>query len=138
VIKKTYEISNEKGYKQYNDFIIHEDLKDILSKDYYLVGSSEFTKKSLCDELYKKNFYDKYDKDTNAMVYSKYIDNKKFQEKAKFIYSVIDYEKYKKFVQKNENIQNPNNLTITYNIIDSDNTKVLIYNLSIVDISFVF
>lgn len=138
MIEYRHEISDEDGYKQYNDFIIHEYLKDILADDYYKVGSKEFTKKDLCEELYKKNFYDKYDKDANSMVYSKYIDNQKFKDKAYFIYSIIDYEKYKKFVEKNQNIENPNELTVTYNIIDSDNTKVLMYNISIVDISFVF
>lgn len=138
MIEFRHEISNEEGYKQYNDFIIHEDLKDILADDYYLVGSKEFAKNDLCKKLYKENFYDKYDKDANSMVYSKYIDNEKFQDKAKFIYSIIDLDKYKKFVQENENIENPNDLTITYNIIDSANTKVLMYNINIVDISFVF
>ncbi len=138
MIEYQHEISNTDGYKQFNSFSIHEELKDILADEYYLVGSKDFNKQTLCEELYKKNFYDKYDKDANSMVYSKYIDNQKFKDKALFIYSIIDFEKYKKFVKENGNIENPNDLTITYNIIDSDNTKVLIYSLSIVDISFVF
>lgn len=138
MIEYTHEISNEDGYKKFNNFIISEGLKEILRDDYFLFGSDEFTKKELCESLYKKNFYDKYDQDANSLIYSKYINNKSFKDKALFIYSIIDNEKYIKFVESNENIENPNNYTITYNIIDSDNTKVLIYNLNIVDISFVF
>jgi len=138
MIESKHEISNEDGYKKYNNFIISEELKSIISDDYYLYGSEKFAKNNLCEELYKLNFYDKYDEDANQLVYSKYINNEKFKEKAFFIYSIIDFNKYKKFVEENENIENPNDLTITYNIIDSDNTKVLIYNISIVDISFVF
>lgn len=134
----THEISNKEGYKQFNHFNIHEDLKELLADDYYLVGSTKEFKQKLCDDLYQLNFYDKYNKDANALVYSKYIDNEKFQDKSKFIYAIIDYDKYKKFVEKNPNIENPNDLTITYSIIDSDRTKVLIYAISIVDIAFVF
>jgi len=138
MIETKHEISNEDGYKRYSNFIINDKLKEIIADDYYLYGSSDFNKTNLCEQLYKLNFYDKYDKDTNSVVYSQYIDNQKFQDKAKFIYSIIDYEKYKKFVENNENVENPNELTITYNILDSDNTKVLMYNINIVDISFVF
>jgi len=138
MIESKHEISNENGYIRYNNFVINEGLKDIIADDYYLYGSKEFTKAKSCEELYKKNFYDKYDKDANQLVYSKYINNENFRDKAYFIYSIIDYEKYKEFVEKNETIDNPNELTITYNILDSDNTKVLIYNINIVDISFVF
>lgn len=138
MIESKHEISNENGYIRYNNFIIDETIKNIISDDYYLYGSDEYTKNNLCEKLYKTNFYDKYDKDANQLIYSKYIDNEKFKNKAFFIYSIIDYEKYKKFVKENETIENPNDLTITYNIIDSDNTKVLIYNINIVDISFVF
>jgi len=138
MIESKYEISNEDGYKKYSNFIIHEDLKDILSNDYESYGSSSFNKTELCESFYKQNFYEKYDKDANQLVYSKYINNEQFKNKAHFIYSIIDFDKYKQFVEKNENIKNPNELTITYNIIDSDNTKVLIYSISIVDISFVF
>jgi len=138
MIESKYEISNEEGYKKYSNFIVHEGLKDILSNDYKSYGSSAFNKTELCESLYKLNFYDKYDQDANALVYTKYINNDQFKNKAHFIYSIIDYENYKKFVEKNPNIENANELTITYNIIDSDNTKVLIYSISIVDISFVF
>ena len=138
MIESKHEISNEDGYKKYSNFIISEELKSILSDDYYLYGSKQFSKDDLCEELYKINFHDKYDKDSNQLIYSKYINNEKFKDKAYFIYSIIDYVKYKKFVEENENIENPNDLTITYNIIDSDNTKVLIYNINIIDISFVF
>jgi len=138
MIESKYEISNEDGYIKYNNFIVSDGLKDILSNDYEMYGSSLFNKEELCEKLYKLNFYDKYDEDANELVYSKYINNQQFKNKAHFIYSIIDYEKYKKFVAENENIENPNDLTITYNIIDSDNTKVLMYSISIIDISFVF
>ncbi len=138
MIESKYEISNEDGYIKYNNFIVSDGLKDILSNDYEMYGSSLFNKEELCEKLYKLNFYDKYDEDANELVYSKYINNQQFKNKAHFIYSIIDYEKYKKFVAENENIENPNDLTITYNILDSDNTKVLMYSISIIDISFVF
>ncbi len=138
MIESKYEISNEDGYIKYSNFIVSEGLKDILSSDYETYGSCLFNKEELCKKLYKLNFYDKYDEDANELVYLKYINNQQFKNKAHFIYSIIDYEKYIKFVKKNENIENPNDLTITYNILDSDNTKVLMYSISIVDISFVF
>jgi len=138
MIESKYEISNENGYIKYSNFIVSDGLKEILSNDYETYGSSSFNKEELCEKLYKLNFYDKYDEGANELVYSKYINNLQFKNKAHFIYSIIDYEKYIKFVEKNENIENPNDLTITYNILDSDNTKVLMYSISIVDISFVF
>lgn len=88
--------------------------------------------------MYKKNFYDKYDRVTYKEVYEKYIDNEKFKEKAKFVYSIIDYDKFVKFVEENESIENPNELTITYSVVDSDGVKVIVYNLLITDIAFVF
>ena len=88
--------------------------------------------------MYKKSFYDKYDRDTYKEVYEKYIDNESFKEKAKFIYSVIDYDKYVKFVEENETIENPSELTISYSILDSEGVKVDTYNISIRDIAFVF
>ncbi len=88
--------------------------------------------------MYKKNFYDKYDETTYKDVYERYINNEKFKEKAKFIYSVIDYDKYVKFVELNETIENPNDLTISYSVVDSDGVKVEIYNIGITDIAFVF
>jgi len=138
MIESRFEISNEDGYKEYSHFLIHENLEEILSDDYQQFGAKTFNKDGLCEKLYKTNFHDKYDQDANQMIYSKYINNESFKNKAHFIYSIIDYDKYKTFVEKHENIANPNELTITYNIIDSDNTKVQIYTISIVDISFVF
>ena len=88
--------------------------------------------------MYKKNFYDKYDENTYKEAYERYINNEKFKEKAKFIYSVIDYDKYVKFVETNETIENPNELIISYSVVDSDGVKVNIYNIGISDISFVF
>lgn len=88
--------------------------------------------------MYKQNFYDKYDKDNYKEIYEKYIDNEKFKNKAKFIYAIIDYEKYVKFVEENQTIENPNELIISYNVVDSDGVKVNIYNISISEIAFVF
>ena len=55
-----------------------------------------------------------------------------------FIYSVIDFDRYKEFALANYTIENPNELTLNYSILDSTGVKIDIYNLSIVDISFVF
>ncbi len=71
-------------------------------------------------------------------VFSLYINNEKFKEKVLFIYSILDENRYKKFVENHQEIENPNDLTIKYSVIDSDNTKVLMYNISIADIAFVF
>ncbi len=138
MIKTTHEISNEDGYIKYNFFEIHPDLEAIISPDYNLWQTENFTKQEYCEEMYKKNFYDKYDKNAYAEVYEKYINNEKFKEKAMFIYSIIDFEKYKEFVELNPEIQNPNELTITYSVLDSTGVKIDIYNLSINDIAFVF
>jgi len=138
MIKTTHEISNEDGYIKYNFFEIHPDLEAIISPDYNLWHTEDFTKQEYCEEMYKKNFYDKYDKNAYAEVYEKYINNEKFKEKAMFIYSIIDFEKYKEFVELNPEIQNPNELTITYSVLDSTGVKIDIYNLSINDIAFVF
>jgi len=138
MIKTTHEISNEDGYIKYNFFEIHPDLEAIISPDYNLWQTEDFTKQEYCEEMYKKNFYDKYDKNAYAEVYEKYINNEKFKEKAMFIYSIIDFEKYKEFVELNPEIQNPNELTITYSVLDSTGVKIDIYNLSINDIAFVF
>ena len=35
-------------------------------------------------------------------------------------------------------IENPNELIIPYNVVDSDGVKINIYNISIADIAFVF
>ena len=138
MIKTTAEISNENGYKKYNLFEIHEDLQTIISNDYLNYSVEEFKKDSYCELMYKKNFYDKDDQANNKIIYDKYINNEKFKEKAKFIYSVIDYDKYVKFVEENQTIENPNELIISYSLLDSDGVKVNIYNINIVDISFVF
>ena len=70
--------------------------------------------------MYKKIFYDKYDETIYKEVYERYINNEKFKEKAKFIYSVIDYDKYVKFVELNKTIENPNELIKSYRVVDSD------------------
>jgi len=138
MIRTTSEISNENGYKKYNLFEIHENLEPIIADDYLLYSSKEFKKDAYCELMYKKNFYDKYDENRYKEVYERYINNEKFKEKAKFIYSVIDYDKYVKFVEQNETIENPNELIISYNVVDSDGVKVNIYNIGITDIAFVF
>lgn len=138
MIKTTHEISNESGYIKYNFFEIHPDLESIIVEDYHTYNTNKYNKKDYCDEMYKKNFYDKYDKDIYKEAYEKYINNEKFKEKAMFVYSIIDYEKYKKFVELNDTIENPNELTITYSILDSNGVKVQLYKLSIADIAFVF
>ena len=129
---------DDNGYKKYNLFEIHEDLEPIIADDYLTYASLDFKKASYCELMYKKNFYDKYDETTYKEVYERYINNEKFKEKAKFIYSVIDYDKYVKFVEDNQTIENPNELIISYSVVDSDGVKINIYNIAITDISFVF
>jgi len=138
MIRTTSLISDENGYKKYNLFEIHEDLTSIIADDYLSYTSKDFKKESYCELMYKKNFYDKYDVETYKEVYEKYINNEKFKHKAKFIYSIIDYDKYVDFVEKNQTIENPNELTISYSVVDSDGVKINIYNIAISDIAFVF
>lgn len=138
MIQYTYEISDENGYKKFNNFQITDNLNDILHQDYYLYSSDKFDKNELIDSLYNKNFVEKYDKDLHASIFELYIDNEKFIQKAKFIYSMIDYDSYTKFVNENPDIENPADYSITYNIIDSEGVKVNIYNINLVDINFVF
>lgn len=138
MIRTTALISDENGYKKYNLFEINEDLQNIIANDYLEYSSQNFKKAAYCELMYKKNFYDKYDETTYKEVYERYINNEKFKEKAKFIYSIIDYDKYVKFVEENQTIQNPNELLISYSIVDSDGVKVEIYNIGITDIAFVF
>ena len=138
MIKTTALISDENGYKKYNLFEIHESLEPIIADDYLTYASVNFKKAAYCELMYKKNFYDKYDETTYKEVYERYINNEKFKEKAKFIYSVIDYDKYTKFVEENETIENPNELVISYSVVDSDGVKINIYNIGITDIAFVF
>ncbi|QKF66813.1 hypothetical protein AVENP_1259 [Arcobacter venerupis] len=138
MIKTTALISDENGYKKYNLFEIHEDLQNIIADDYLEYSTSNFKKAAYCELMYKKNFYDKYDETTYKEVYVRYINNEKFKDKAKFIYSIIDYDKYVKFVEENQTIENPNELIISYGVVDSDGVKIEIYNIGIVDISFVF
>lgn len=138
MIRTTALISDENGYKKYNLFEIHEDLQNVMANDYLEYSSQNLKKAAYCELMYKKNFYDKYDETTYKEVYERYINNEKFKEKAKFIYSIIDYDKYVKFVEENQTIQNPNELIISYSIVDSDGVKVEIYNIGISDIAFVF
>lgn len=138
MIRTTALISDEDGYKKYNLFEIHEDLEPIIADDYLDFSSENFIKAAYCELMYKKNFYDKYDETTYKEVYERYINNEKFKEKAKFIYSVIDYDKYVKFVELNKTIENPNELIISYSVVDSDGIKINVYNIGISDIAFVF
>jgi len=131
-------ISEEDGYKKFNHFEISKELEAILADDYFTYNTNNFLKKELVSKLYKKNFIDKYNRDTQKEIFSLYIDNKKFKEKAEFVYSIIDIEKYINFVNDNPEIKNPAELTVKYSILDSEGIKVQIYNLSIDDISFVF
>jgi len=138
MIKTSSLISDENGYKKYNLFEIHENLVQIISDNYLDYSTQNFKKASYCELMYKTNFYDKYDKETYKEIYEKYIDNEKFKEKAKFVYSIVDYDKYVKFVEENEIIENPNDLIITYSIVDSLGVKIDVYHISIRDIAFVF
>ncbi len=138
MIKTSHEISNIDGYIKYNFFEIHPDLESIIAEDYFTYATEDFRKQEQCEALYKKNFYDKYDEETYKEVYEKYINNENFKAKAMFIYSVVDLEKYEEFVASNTEIANPNELTLSYSVLDSTGVKIDIYNLTIVDISFVF
>lgn len=138
MIEYKYEIEKNDNYSKYNYFEISDDLKDILCDDYFLFNSKEYTKEKYTNELYDTNFTNKYDREKQVEIFQLYIDNKQFKDKVLFIYSIIDKDKYNEFVNKNSEISNPNDLYINYYIIDSDNTKVLMYNITISDISFVF
>ncbi len=138
MIEKKQELSNEQGYKKYSYFKISDELKNLLKDEYFLYNTKMFDKQDELEALYKKNFYDKYDKNANSMVYEKYINNESFKNKALFIYAVIDYNKYSDFVKNNEEIKNPNDYTLEYSILDSTDVKINVYNLNILDISFVF
>ena len=138
MLEKTYFLEENNGYKKYNHFEISSELESILSDDYYLYDSKEFDKSNLVEELYENNFINKYDKDTQKEIFELYINNEQFKQKAKFVYSIIDYEKYAKFVLENKELENPNELTIKYSILDSQGVKVQIYFINIIDISFVF
>jgi hypothetical protein len=92
----------------------------------------------LVEELYKTNFIDKYDEVTQKEVFDLYINNEEFKKKAQFVYSIIDRDKYINFVNKNSELENPNDLIIKYFILDSSGVKVQIYHISIIDVSFVF
>ncbi|MCJ8326345.1 MAG: hypothetical protein MJK08_04500 [Campylobacterales bacterium] len=138
MVEKRYEISNEDNYKKYNNFVISKNLEKLLRKDYYLYSSKEFNLNEKIENLYKKNFNDKYDLASNSLVYEKYINNESFKNKALFIYSMIDENKYEEFVKNNAKLKNPNDFTLEYSIIDSEGTKINVYNLNIKDISFVY
>ena len=138
MIEKKQELSNEQGYKKYSYFKISKALESLLKKEYILYNTKTFDKHEELEALYKKNFYDKYDKSANSMVYEKYINNESFKNKALFIYAIIDFDKYSNFVKNNKEIKNPNDYTLEYSILDSKDVKINIYNLNILDISFVF
>ncbi len=138
MIEKRYELSNENGYKKYSSFTISSALAELVNDDYYLYNSCDFAKKDEGIDLYNKYFIDKYDEVQNVMVFEKYINNENFKNKALFIYALINEKKFKAFVTKNMDLKNPNDYSCEYNIIDSQGVKINMYNLNIVDISFVF
>jgi hypothetical protein len=138
MIEKRYLIEENKDYSKFNYFEISDELEEILADDYYTYNSKEYKKDELVEKMYDINFVNKYDMEKQPEVFSLYINNEKFKEKVFFIYSILDENRYKKFVENHQEIENPNDLTIKYSVIDSDNTKVLMYNISIADIAFVF
>ncbi|WP_419768544.1 hypothetical protein [Arcobacter sp.] len=138
MIEKKYLIEKDNDYSKFNYFEISDELEEILADDYYTYNSKEYIKKDLVEKMYAINFVNKYDIEKQPEVFSLYINNEKFKEKVLFIYSILDENRYKKFVENHQEIENPNDLTIKYSVIDSDNTKVLMYNISIADIAFVF
>ncbi|MGB5918450.1 hypothetical protein [Arcobacter sp.] len=138
MIEKRYLIEENKDYSKFNYFEISDELEEILADDYYTYNSKEYKKDELVEKMYDINFVNKYDMEKQPEVFSLYINNEKFKEKVLFIYSILDEIRYKKFVENHQEIENPNDLTIKYSVIDSDNTKVLMYNISIADIAFVF
>lgn len=138
MIEKRYLIEEDNNYTRFNFFEISDELEEVLADDYYTYNSKDYTKNEFVENLYKNNFINKYDREKQAEVFNLYIDNEKFKEKVLFIYSVIDQKKYTNFVEKHNEIENPNNITIKYSVIDSENTKVLMYNISIAEIAFVF
>lgn len=138
MIEKQYLLSDEDGYKRYNLFEIDESLEALLSDDYYLFDTKEFEKIEEVNALYEQNFINNYDRETHTEIFNLYIDNESFQNKVKFIYSIIDSKKYAKFANENPEIDNPNEMTIKYSILDSEGVKVQIYYIGITDISFAF
>ncbi|AXX91827.1 hypothetical protein CPU12_05835 [Malaciobacter molluscorum LMG 25693] len=138
MIEYISEISNEDNYKKYNHFLITENLNELLHKDYYVYNTKNFNKSDLVEELYNKNFVNKYDNVEHKQIFDLYINNDKFKEKAQFIYSIIDNKKFEEFAKSNPDIENADEYTIIYNIVDSDGVKVTMYQLSLKDIAFVF
>jgi len=138
MIEKKYLIEEDNNYLKFNLFEISDELEEILADDYYTYNSKDFTRKEFVEVLYKNNFTNKYNRENQPEIFSLYIDNLSFRDKVYFIYSIIDANKYSDYVKKNNEIENPSNFTIKYSVIDSENTKVLMYNMSIADIAFVF
>lgn len=138
MIEHTNLISEENGYKSFNFFQIDDSLKELLFEDYYNYKTEQYNKQELVDNLYNTNFTNKYDPVAHKQIFDLYIDNEKFIDKAKFIYSVIDANKYTQFAQQNQEIENPDEMTITYSVIDSVGVKVQIYRITIEDIAFLF
>lgn len=137
MIRKQHLIEDKNNYKKYNYFEISENLEELLADDYYLYDSSDYDS-NIPEQLYKKNFLDKYDREKDKQIYTLYIDDKKFEKKVKFIYSVIDYKKYIKFVAQNMEIDDPSSYFINYSILDSEGVKVQVFNINITEIAFVF
>lgn len=138
MIEHTNLISEEDGYKKFNHFQISDELKDLLYKDYHSYKTAHFTRDTQIEELYNRQFTHKYDPIEHKQIFDLYINNVQFKEKAKFIYSIIDEGKFKEFAQQNPEIDNPNDLIISYSVIDSSGVKVQLYKVTIADIAFLF
>lgn len=138
MIEHTNLISDDDGYKSFNHFEISETLKDILYDDYFNYKTQLFDKTKLTEELYHTNFVNKYDPVEHKQIFDVYINKDSFRQKAYFVYSIIDYKRYETFVNENKEIENPNDMTITYSVLDSLGVKVQIYKVSIADIAFLF
>lgn len=138
MIEYTHKASEENDYITYNHFLIDDGLIPILYDDYYMYNTENSDKKEIAQKLYDDNFVSKYDPVEHKQIFDLYINNESFMNKAKFIYSVVDIERYKAFVEQNPSIEEPNKYTLTYSVTDSKGVKVTMYHISITDIAFVF
>ncbi|RXJ60695.1 hypothetical protein [Candidatus Marinarcus aquaticus] len=138
MIEYTHKANEENDYITYNHFLIDDGLVPILYDDYYMYNTDKSDKKEIAQKLYDDNFVNKYDPVEHKQIFDLYINNESFMNKAKFIYSVVDVERYKTFVEQNPSIEEPNKYTLTYSVTDSKGVKVTMYHISITDIAFVF
>lgn len=138
MIEYTHKASEESDYTTYNHFLIDDGLIPLLHEDYYMFNTDKCTKEEIAENLYKEIFIDRYDPVQHKQIFDLYINNESFKNKAKFIYSIVDHERYKAFVQENPSIEDPKKYTLTYSVTDSKGVKVTMYHISMIDISFVF